>query len=118
MPTKFHSSILQRGPRAIFHEWDLGEVQYYLIIGYLGTGWAGFQVWFTFEKSPVNMEKSPVRPRRDLLTWALQWNENIDTGQGALLKLLYDMDAGVCVCVCVCVCVYVYAFVCVWCECC
>ena len=43
----------------------MGEVQYYLIIGYLGTGWSGF----TYN------------------------NDDIKTGQGALLKILYDLDA-------------------------
>lgn len=53
-----------RARTEIFLDWSMGEVQYYLLVGYLGTGWAGFQ-----------------------------FNENIDTGQGALLKLLFDMDA-------------------------
>ena len=45
-------------------DWSGEESQYYLVVGYLGTGWAGFQ-----------------------------FNDNIDTGQGALLQVLYDLDA-------------------------
>jgi tRNA pseudouridine(38-40) synthase len=48
----------------LYMDWAFGEVSYYLVIGYLGTGWAGFQ-----------------------------FNDNIDTGQGALLCVLKDLDA-------------------------
>ena len=63
-PQKSAAPERSRARPDIFLDWSMGEVQYYLLIGYLGTGWAGFQ-----------------------------FNANIDTGQGALLKLLYDMDA-------------------------
>jgi hypothetical protein len=59
-----HASAARIG-QDIFLDWDMGEVQYYLIIGYLGTGWSGF----TYN------------------------NDDIKTGQGALLKILYDLDA-------------------------
>jgi tRNA pseudouridine(38-40) synthase len=60
------SSTLARMDKVIFHDWDMAPqgVQYYMVIGYLGTGWAGFQ-----------------------------FNENNSTGQGALFRLLYDMEA-------------------------
>ena len=53
-----------RGQRELFADWEMGEVQYYIVIGYLGTGWHGFQ-----------------------------YNREMETGQGALHKLLFDLNA-------------------------
>lgn len=62
-PQKVAAPARQRNDN-LYLDWSIGEVSYYLVIGYLGTGWAGFQ-----------------------------FNDNIDTGQGALLGVLKDMDA-------------------------